>query len=326
MLKDCLNNFIGVRGLYEDVTSDSGLYINDLPSVSLKMLANLSDGETKDFTGLIDSIETLAFNQFESDVMNKAQKFFKTNVLLENDISGTYKEPYEVVNSSAEYKGVSIQVRDNISKYLSVYINTIQIYLDGAISTDILIYNTLTGVLMDSIPFDGLVGMNRININKSYPTYGQETNIFICYNGTSVNSIKVDNVDYSETAIIRGAKVSTVSSVIDSNLVFNGDSYGLVVDYNIRCDISEFICSSRDLFKYAIWWKIGSAIMFERMTSQRMNKYTLNKTAAELKELWEYYEKQYDDIMLSVMSNLNKNEDKVCFECSRQRSYKYLKP
>ena len=246
--------------------------------------------------------------------------------LIENDKTGFYKEPYEAVSASTDFKGVSIELRDNISNYLSIYINTVQIYLDSAGTQEILIYNTLTGVLMDTISFEGNIGMNRVMINKSYPTYGQNTNIFICYNGTSINSIKVDNIDYSDTAIIQGAKVSVSSSVIDSNLVFEDDSYGLVVDYNIKCDISEFICSSRDAFKFALWYKFGAAIMFDRLASDRLNKYTLSKTAVEKKELYTFYDTKYNENMDSIMSNLNANQDKVCFSCSRERSYRYLKP
>ena len=326
MLSTCLNNYIGLRGLCSDTVPSSGLYINDLQSISLKMLANIANEEQKDFIGLYSEVYTRALNEFESDVMIRMQKYFNTNVLLENDITGYYNEPYEVVSSSTDYKGVSIELRDNISKYLSVYVNTVQIYLDADATHEIYVYNTLDGSLLDTISFVGTEGMNRVNINKSYPTYGQNTNIFICYNGTSVNSVSVDNSDYSNNAIIRGAKVPTASSVIDSNLVYDGDSYGLVVDYNIRCDISEFICSSRDLFKFALLYKIGAAIMFERSTSTRLNKYTLNKSPLEIKEIYKYYENKYSEIMDSVISNLDKNSDNVCFSCNRARNYNYLRP
>ncbi len=326
MLSNCLENYIGIRGLCNDTIPASGLYLNDLQSISLKMLSNIADGEQKDFTGVFNEITTRAFNEFESDVMVRTQKYFNTNVLLENNITGYYKEPYEAVSGSTDFKGVAIELRESISKYLSIYINTVQIYLDAPATKDIFIYNTLDGSLMDTISFDGVEGMNRVNINKSYPTYGQNTNIFICYDGDSTNSISVDNIDDSSTAIIRGAKVSNASSVIDSNLVYDGDSYGVVVDYNIRCDISEFICSSRDLFKYALLYKMGSAVMFERLASTRMNKYTLTKTPLEIKEIYKFYEDKYSDIMDSVISNLDMNEDGVCFTCNRQRNYKYLKP
>tara|TARA_R110002096_G_scaffold230377_2_gene420021 strand:- start:1104 stop:2084 length:981 start_codon:yes stop_codon:yes gene_type:complete len=326
MLSNCLDNYIGIRGLCSDTLPESGLYINDLQSVSLKMLANIADSEQKDFLGVFNEVTTRALNEFESDVMNRSQKFFRTNIQIENDKTGTFKEPYEVVSSSAEFKGVGIELRDNISNYLSIYINTVQIYLDGVGTKSILIYNTLDGVLMDTVTFEGVVGMNRVNINKSYPTYGQNTNIFICYDATATNSISVDNIDYSDAAIIRGAKVSTGSSVIDSNLVYDGDSYGLVVDYNIKCDISEFICSSRDAFKFALWYKFGACLMFERLNSDRLNKFTLNKSPLEIKEIYKFYDNKYTEIMESVMSNLNSNEDTVCFSCNRQRNYRYLKP
>lgn len=326
MLATCLDNFIGIRGLKNDVTPESGLYINDLQSVSIKLLANLATEEQKNFKGVYNEITTRALNEFEADVMNKAQKFFKTNVVLENNKSGYYPEPYETEAASAFYKGVSIELRDNISKYLSVYINTAQIYLDSAGTKEIRIYNTLDGKILHSITFEGSVGMNRVAINKSILTYGQNTNLFVCYDGTATASIKTDNIGDSSVAIVQGAKCSTGSSVIDANLDFTGDSAGLVVDYNIKCDLSEFICSNRDAFKFALWYKYGSAIMFDRLDSDRLNKFTLNKTAAEKKELYNFYETKYDESVESVIKSLNTSQDPYCFACNKKRQYKFLRP
>ena len=326
MLSDCLDNFIGVRGLCEDVTPDSGLYINDLPQISLKMLNDIADSDHKNFSGVFTSCKTLAFNEFQSDVMIRTQKFFKTNVLLEKSNSGQYEKPYSTITKGTEYRGLSIKIRDNVSDYLSIFINTIQVYFTEVLEVDFLVYNTLDGSLIDTISHTSTVGMNRININKSYPTYGQDTNIFICYDATLIDTIEVDNNDDSTTAIVQGGKVTVGQSVIDANLTTGNDSFGMVVNYNIQCDISEFICTNRDLFKFAIWWKIGEAIMFERMTSNRLNKFTIFKTPEELKELWEYYGRKYSEIMDSIVPNLNQTEDGVCFECSRQRTYKYLRP
>jgi hypothetical protein len=327
MLSDCLSNYIGIRGFSTDTIPESGLYVNDLPSVSLKMLSNISNDEQKNYSEIWDELYTRTLNQLESDVLIKAQKYFKTSLVLDNSITGYHADPYEVELSSADFKGVTIEADQRKSKYLSIYVNSVNLYLPGAVSDNIYIYNLMNGELLDTIPFVGLVGNNIIEINKKYITYGQDTKIFICYNSTDVgNSIKTDMIDYSSTVNIYGAKVSTGSSVIDSNLTKSGDSYGMIANYNIRCDISEFICSSKDVLKYAIWWKLGSSIMFERMTSNRMNKFTLNKSAVEIKELWEYYEDEYNKIMDSVMDNLEANSDNICFSCRKQRNYKYLKP
>jgi hypothetical protein len=66
--------------------------------------------------------------------------------------------------------------------------------------------------------------------------------------------------------------------------------------------------------------------MFERMTSTRLNKFTLSKTPEEIKELWEYYGRKYAEIMDSIVPNIDKSSDGICFTCSRQRSYKFLRP
>ena len=185
----------------------------------------------------------------------------------------------------------------------------------------------MNGQLLDTIPFEGLQGNNIVQINKKYITHGQDTKIFICYNSADLgDSIKTDVVGSANIVKVQGAKMNNSFSPIESNLIYDGNSYGLTVSYNIGCEISEFICSSKDVLKYAIWWKLGASIMFERMTSNRMNKYTLNKSAVEIKELWEYYEEEYNKIMDSVLNNLEANSDAICFSCSKQRNYKYLKP
>jgi len=327
MLSDCLQNFIGLRGYCSDITPESGLYINDLPSVSLKMLNGLADGEQKNYSELFNQLYTRTLNQLESDILNKSQKFFKTNILIDNSLTGYYADPLEVSASSTDFKGVTIETNQRTSKYLSIYVNSVQLYLPAIVSDNIYIYNLMNGELLDTIPFDGLVGNNIIQINKKYITYVQDTKVFICYNSNDVgNSVKSDCIGSGSIATTRGAKISTASSVIESNLTYDGDGYGLIANYNIRCDITEFICSSKDVLKFAIWWKLGASIMFERMTSDRMNKYTLNKSAVEIKELWEYYEEQYDTIMKNVLNNMEANSDNVCFSCNKQRQYNYLRP
>ena len=326
MLSDCLENYIGIQGTCSDVDSVSGLYVNTLPSISLKLLANLSDEETKDFTGLWDEIYTRTLNNLESDVLVKSQKYFITNLLLDNQQTGFYRDPLTTITSSNELKGNTIECFYNVSRYLSIYVNSVQLYLPAAINGNIFIYNLMNGVLLDTIAYVGAVGVNVIQINKSYKSYGQDTKIFVCYDGNTTNSIETSPIDDSALAITNGAKIAVGNTVLSNSLTRSGESYGLIVDYNLKCDISEFICSSKDSFKFAFWWKLGSSIMFERMNSDRMNKYTLNKTKLELKDLYNYYEDNYDKIMDAVMDNMEQNSDNICFSCRKQRNYKYLNP
>jgi len=327
MLSDCLNNYIGLRGYCSDTTPESGLYVNDLPAISLKMLASISNEEQKNFSGIWNEIYSRSLNELESDVLIEAQSFFKTTLVAENNNTGYYADPYNVSTSSNELKGTTIEVDSRTSRYLSIYVNSVQLYLPTAVNDNIYIYNLMNGELLDTIAFTGSIGVNTIQINKKYISYGQDTKIFICYNSNDVgNSIDTTSVDDSSVGFTRGAKISTASQVILDNLTLGGDSYGLIANYNLNCDISEFICTSKDVFKYALWWKLGASIQFERLTTDRLNKYTLIKNTEEINALWSEYDDKYRKIIKAVVSNLRSSSDRVCFSCSRQRNYKYLTP
>lgn len=326
-LSDCLSNYIGLRGYCSDTTPESGLYVNDLPGISIKMMSNISNDEQKNYSGVWDEIYTRALNELETDVLIRGQKYFKTTEVADNSNTGYYDDPYSTSVSTVEFKGTTIEVDARTSRYLSIYLNSVQLYLPSAVNGSVFIYNLMNGELLDTITFTGTIGINTVEVNKSYITYGQDTKIFVCYNSDLVgNSIDVTSVDDAKYAITRGAKISTATSVLKDNLTFAGNSYGIIANYNLRCDINEFICSSKDAFKFAFLWKLGEMIMFERMTSDRMNKYTMTKTPLQLQDLKGHYNDKYDEIMSAVMDNLEANADNVCFSCRKKRNYKFNLP
>ena len=323
---NCLDNYIGLKGYCSEVTPESGLYINDLSGIDLKLLANISNPDQPSYKEVWESLYTKSVNQLQSDVLIRSQKFFKTNILLANSITGFYEDPFETETSSNHLKGTTIEVDYNTSKYISIFLNHVQLYLSSAVNGNIYIYNLMNGQLLDTIAFTGSIGNNIININKNYKTYGQETKIFVCYDGNIGNSIKTDNVGLTEIAETRGAKITVGSTVLKDNLTLDGDSYGLIANFNLKCDISEFICTSKDLFKMAFYYLLGANIQFERLTSNRLNKYTLTKTQEEIKDLHDEYKEYYEKQLDVILDNLNPNSDQICFSCNKARSYKYLNP
>lgn len=326
-LSDCLDNYIGLDKGCTSVASESGLFVNTLPGISLKMLANIAQEEQENYIGVFNEVYSRALNELESDVLIKAQKYFKTTLLADNSNTGYYADPYVTSTSTNEFKGTTIEVDARNSRFLSIIVNSVQLYLPTAVNDNIYIYNLMNGKLLDTIAFEGLEGINTIEVGKSYITYGQDTKIFICYNSNDVgDSVNTTSVDDSPIAITRGAKISTLSSVIKDNLTYDGNSYGIVANYNLKCDISEFICTSKEVFKYALWWKLGANIMLERRLSNRLNKYTLDMSDLQKKQIHEDYIDKYDEIMDSVMDNLEVNNDNVCFTCRKERNYKYLRP
>ena len=271
----CLTDYIGLRGTCATATPVSGLYVNDLAGISLKALANLSNEEQQSYQGVWDEIQRRALAELESDTLVKMQKYFKPNVLIENNQTGYFLSPPETETASAFKKGVAIDIIG--SKNMVIFINQVELYTVSAITDSIKIYDYNNGSLLDTIAFTSVANTsNVIVINKSYDLTGQKKKLFISYNGALTNSIKTTYNPYWEDSanfsIVRGASVASASSVIESNLTFDSNSGGLIVNFNVACSIQRFICMNRESYKTPLLYKLGEHVMLERLTSERLNE------------------------------------------------------
>ena len=65
---DCIRGYIGIKGCGTNETPDSGLFINSLPGVNLKIIDKVADNEQKTYAGVWADVETRAIEKFSSDV------------------------------------------------------------------------------------------------------------------------------------------------------------------------------------------------------------------------------------------------------------------
>lgn len=328
MISDCLNNFIGLRGYCDDVTPVSGLYINDLPGISLKMAASIANAEQQNFSGLWDEIYTRSLTRFEADVAIRMQKYFKTNLLVDQETAGYYRNDYDTVASSNAYKGVAIKVYG--SNATKIYINSVTLRLESVTNTsgNIYIFDYNDGRTLDTISFTAANGVNEIQINKAYFAKGQKKRIFVAYDsniGAAISSDTTSIYDYYRFASIRGGSITVGTTVNKDNITFGGESYGMVLNFSIGCSIEPFICSHRDLLKTVFWYLLGAEMMKERLMSDRINQFTMaNREQAE--SIHEDFEEKYKTLMDTILDNMEPSSDNLCFTCSKKRNYLYSKP
>lgn len=324
----CLDDLVILRGFCSDATSISGLAVNDLPGIHIKQVASLANEEQKNFSGVWDNVYKRATSIMEGDVLVHFQSFMKTNILIDDETFGYYRNDYETEGSSANYKGVAIKLFG--SKYLKVFINKVFLRLENnsASSSTITIFDYNDGRTLDTVSFTPQDGLNEIPINKSYDMHGQKSRIFVAYDGAIADAMKSSSVsqyDYSRFAVIRGAKVSKASAVTKDNMDFDGETHGMVLDLTVNCSIENVLCSNKYLFRIPLWYKLGAELMNERLNSDRINAYTmLNKEQA--KERRDMYDEKYEKQLNSILSNMEPTGDNLCFSCNKKRQYLYSKP
>jgi hypothetical protein len=324
----CLDNYIGLRGTCDGATPVSGRYINDLPGVDLKMLSNLSSEEQRDYEGVWNEIYRRSVNELVGDVMVRMQKYFRKSQILENRQVGYYSSPAVTEAASAEYKGVALELYG--TEYTTIFINEVGLYLSTDGSVTVKIFDYRTGLELDSLSFSGVEGNNYFQVNKEYYAYGQKAQIFICYDATATASqeSKVyfpDDIKPTDLVMPRGAKISTASSVTENNLSFTADTYGLTVNYNVKCSMERMVCSVKDILIHALYYKLAEQLLLEREFSQRLNKYTLFN-AERAKELKEHYADKYIQTLDASLNDLEPMADGLCVECEKERTYKYSLP
>lgn len=323
----CLDNLIGLRGLCTENAPVSGRYINDLPGVDLKMISSLSNEEQQDYQGVWDEIYRRSVNELESEVAVRMQKYFKKTLLIENHQAGYYISPATTEAASAEYKGFALTLYG--SNYTKIYINEIGLLLSGPGSVTVKVFDYRTGATLDTLTFTGVTGFNTFQVNKSYDAFGQKAQLFIAYDATAISSEET-NITHPEDVsgsivLIRGARVSTASAVIETNITFEGNSYGLTINFNVQCSMERFICSIRDLLVPALNYKLAEQLFLERSMTQRLNKYTMfnGERAGELRA---DYIAKYIQTLDSVLNEVEPASDGLCIECDKQRTYAYSLP
>lgn len=322
---NCFDDLIGIHRSCNEVAPSSGLYIQDLPGITLSVANSATDGETISGLKMIQSRITHAQNAIVAHARNQLSDI-KLNSIIQNDTIGHYKENLITVPLElGKLKGITVKV--NQYPYLEFFLSRVWLKLSTSTATNVLIYDLMTGVLLDTLPITTVANVpTAIIINKGYFTNKQRLNLFICINSGESNTYEsnlyksncsdCNGSDYSNKYIsISGGKINTASQKIDSNIETNKGTNGLSLEYSLNCSIESFICNMGNILAWSLLHKVGSEIMKELISSRRLNS-VINIDRGTNESLRDEYEAEYMASMTGIMSNLKLPND-ICFKCNQ---------
>jgi len=343
MSMTCLQDYIGLRGCGAAVPP-SGLYVNDLPGISLKQLVNLTNEEETTYVQLWDVIQKRAMNRFSLDVREAMGKYYKLNSLMQGvnlgkqGIDGTGQAVTDVVtkagfiiqlNESANYDYVPSPLASIHIQELWFYgyigaTHSFQIwdpYSDQSNNNDILFAIVHTNL------YDG---WNKIEVNKTFHNNYQQNSwalaVFV-YPAAGVDSQKfLFNYEPPNTFNIPtccNVKVSgfltdtpTDSYINDFLQKTTSNTYGLTGTFSIVCSWDAVICQNKTLFSRAFWYLCGIELLTEQLYSTKLNLFTTTNLQ-RAKELREEYQVEYAKSLEQVAGGFKLNCD-CCIDCAGQ--------
>jgi hypothetical protein len=322
---DCLTGYIGLRGTGYD-TPISGLYLNDLPSITLAAIDKSSNSDSKTFFETFERVEKRAIMRLVSDISTAfSQQYRLKTVAQSNDLGKIIGTATQA--PAAELRGVSIEQRlasyYRQSSLSSVSIQTVSLYLTTTTTTAIKIYNEETNELLDTFPVNGVAGWNLIPINKRYDAL----RLFVCYDASNVTTTEMRIQQSSVTAfssmvswlwglsgqaLVRGAKSTNVNDA--RHLSYANDFHGLSMVFSLVCKWDNLICNNREAFAQALWYLMGAEMMVERLASDRFNYITLDRDQANANMT--HFIGQYNALLTNCIKGIELDTSDTCIICN----------
>src|SRR5687768_4492424 len=109
-MQNCFEDIIGIKGACGPLeTPSSGLYIQDLPGVDLKLANAVLTDEDSAFQFLRDKIN-YATSSVVAQLNSLLAPFYKTNSVLENNLIGAFTEYMTALPAAAKYRGITIRL------------------------------------------------------------------------------------------------------------------------------------------------------------------------------------------------------------------------
>ena len=313
MLPNCLEDFIGVKCL--TTNPKSGLWINDLEGINIRMAADIAD------SGYISGLQLLQnkINFASEIVMQELSGFmlpyFRINSILDELLLGDFNSNY--LPSASMDRGLKITVKN--TRMMRVFVGNVTIRIQQANTSHS--FQIVDGFNSTSFPFttdangEATVFANYMSSNRD---------IYIVMDNTAINP--------ADTDVKSGCSCSSKSS---QYMLANGwsgsgvgnNSFGIKAQVNAECRIDELMCIISQHLRFPILYKAGLEIVKEAKATDRLNSVTLLDND-KINFLYEEFTNQYNNHMKLVVNQLPelmKRIDDICVICNQSR-YVYGNP
>ena len=313
---DCLINYIGVRytptgTLPSPEVPESGLYINDLPGITIHQLSDINNSDQATFLDLWAAIQRRSARIFETTFTNAMAKKFRLKKITEAfKLSESVDDTVTYPAVAGELRGIYMDCFVDKSAFHHIPLSTVRLYLDPQstlpASLDLVVYevhdNTITK--LDTFTLSQPVaGWNSVLINKKY--YDSRT-LYIAYDATHVDSASIPLDSFDLNPYLYGDLAQFFSHIFINGATYNNgrfgdtkdETYGLTATLGMQCSFDVLVCNYRENLAVAWWYLLGSELMKERIYTDRVNRYT----TVDLDKARELTQRLYTDYMNELMT------------------------
>ena len=282
-------NYIGIRGECSPVPALplSGLYVNDLSGVSLKLAANTADEETITGVKLLRQIEQQAIRDVWVDVLSKLADNVSIGKVVDNRQIGAYDWTNDNP-SFLPFGGASVGFfieKTDCDDLTAIQVNWVDVRANTAVNGKVL---TITdGCTTQTYTFNA----NDCQPVRIYTNYIAQTGrVFVTVDSTDIELL--DNSIFngcSCTSSCDCAQFGCFSVTGWNGTAQTGQSYGMVSNISCICQDTELLCSLVDQVGPLVQMKMAILLMYDVLNSKRCNFMVMNsdEDADRMIQVWD---------------------------------------
>ena len=337
---ECINGYIGVKGCPGAEAPASGMFINHLPGISFKSLAGITDFDANTVSQVWEQIQTLAGEMLVADVtagirFKYSLKTSRRTVSLSPVYTGdTYAD-------DGTEKGMVMDLGLVKSQFNHIYVSMVRLRLESlptadgyGISTVDIVFRDKEGTELSRIT--QIVDAAMVGTTITIPVLKSFTTDYLfagfigdglgAYGSTITNEVH-NSFCYTVCQICPDCEpVVTGATAMGGDYETGTDTFGLTVVAGIGCSYRNIVCANLEWFTMPLLYLCGYLIMIERLTSDRVNKWTTVGTQ-QAEELRDTYREEYERRLKDVMTGMELDSDHdCCIDCTQAVKRKVYLP
>ena len=322
----CFDSYIGLAGLGGSYT----LYL-DQCGITEDMLSSAfyTPYADTDLPTLVTNKLNEATNMVAKQIKMANSGRIKTlEYLVEDSIGHPSRTKTTVSAKTGYWAGAKIElVKDN--DYKSIVIDTISLLVDTTGNVDVKIYDLIEGRLLNTVTVAAVSGQTVYkDVNLSFSSRKRNVALAIVYDSefSSTQTTALDaacgscggtNKRQNKYAYVQGIKIAdaNISAPVISSILGEADTAGLGVEYAVKCNFEQWVCSNRDMFALACLYYTAYHLANYCMQSINFNSYTLDMRET-VEKIMQMNLDSYNNEFNSLINNIQLPSNSDCFICN----------
>lgn len=307
---------IGIKDYVKCNIPESGLFINELPGMSLKRAANIAPEQWQSGAEFLHASIKMAIRQVFDQFENELSAYFDFTNIVETRKLKLFSE-VNIIDPAPLDRGLIIKRwRSEAGRLFvnEIYINVVsggQTKIKIIDGSEIKEYDVILNSGFNTVFINYKAESEHIKIlfdQTNFETYNcTYNNGYTGYDGCNSCGRKSDKNIY--VAGWDGAKEDTTKC------------FGIGLDVNVQCFSEYVLCGLLPKMSFLIWYKSGICVLKEHLASDRINHITIfGKDKA--KEMLIEYEAEYKEkysILVKSAYNYLKSTKGECITCNGTR-------